>query len=62
VNLQLHEQVALLDKATDAIVLRSLDDRVLIWNSSAERIYGYTAAEMLGQIITLRLYRDHDPL
>ena len=43
---QLRDQAELLDKAHDAIYVRDLDDRVLYWNRSAERIYGYSAAEV----------------
>jgi two-component system cell cycle sensor histidine kinase/response regulator CckA len=46
---RLAEQAALLDIARDAILVRSLDDRVLYWNKGAERIYGWTAAEALGR-------------
>jgi PAS domain S-box-containing protein len=38
-----------LDQATDAIFVRDLDDVITYWNKSAERIYGWTAAEALGQ-------------
>jgi PAS domain S-box-containing protein len=43
------QQASLLDKAQDAIVVRDLDHRVTYWNKSAERLYGWTAEEMLGQ-------------
>ncbi len=42
------EQASLLDKAQDAIIVRGLDHRITYWNKSAERLYGWTAAEMLG--------------
>src|SRR5215510_8940270 len=35
---QLREQAALLDNAQDAIMVRDLDDRILFWNKSAQRI------------------------
>ncbi len=41
------EQAALLNIATDAIMVRNLDQQVLFWNKSAERLYGWTAAEVL---------------
>jgi two-component system, cell cycle sensor histidine kinase and response regulator CckA len=46
---QLAEQAALLDEAQDAIVVRDLEGRVRFWNRSAERIYGWTAAEAIGR-------------
>jgi PAS domain S-box-containing protein len=49
---RVREQAALLDKAHDAILVRDLDHRIRYWNRSAERIYGWTAAEALGRRIT----------
>jgi PAS domain S-box-containing protein len=46
---KLLEQAALLDQAPDAIIVRSLDDRILFWNRGSERIYGWTAEEVLGR-------------
>jgi PAS domain S-box-containing protein len=47
---RLAEQASLLDKAQDAIVVRDLGHRITYWNKSAERLYGWTAAEVLGQV------------
>lgn len=46
---QIAQQARLLDKAQDAIMVRSLDLKVLYWNQSAERVYGWTADEALGR-------------
>ncbi len=54
------EQAALLDKAQDAIVVRDLDHRVTYWNKSAERIFGWTAEEAMGQSVEALLYREGD--
>jgi PAS domain S-box-containing protein len=43
------EQAVLLDKARDAIWVQDLDGRILYWNQSSERLYGWTSAEVLGQ-------------
>jgi PAS domain S-box-containing protein len=43
------EQAALLDKAQDAIMVMDLNDRFIYWNKSAERIYGWSAAEAIGK-------------
>jgi PAS domain S-box-containing protein len=43
---------AVLQSAEDAIVGTTLDGRVLSWNAGAERIFGYSADEMLGHPIT----------
>ena len=46
---QLREQATLLDNAQDAILVRDLEDKILFWNKSAERIYGWTAGEVIGR-------------
>ena len=46
---QIREQAALLDKAQDAICVTDMEQRILYWNRSAEALYGWTAAEALGQ-------------
>lgn len=46
---KIREQAALLDIATDAIFVQSLDNKILYWNKAAERLYGYPASAVLGQ-------------
>jgi len=46
---KIEEQAALLDKSRDAITVQDLEDTILFWNQSAERLYGWTVAEALGQ-------------
>ncbi|MCX7360317.1 MAG: PAS domain S-box protein [Alphaproteobacteria bacterium] len=46
---RLREQATLLDTARDSIVVLDLGSRVLYWNSGAERLYGWTAAEAMGR-------------
>ena len=53
---KIREQAALLDLAQDAILVRDLNDRVLYWNKSAERLYGWAAAEALGRNAAELLY------
>jgi len=42
---------AIVASSDDAIIGKSLDGIVTSWNDSAQRIFGYTAAEMIGQPI-----------
>ncbi len=43
------EQQALIDSSPLALVEFGLDTRIRLWNPAAERIFGWTAAEMLGR-------------
>ncbi|SDU20449.1 PAS/PAC sensor hybrid histidine kinase [Verrucomicrobium sp. GAS474] len=55
---QIADQAALIDKARDAILVRSLEGEVLFWNHGAERMYGWSRQEAMGKKITELLYRD----
>ena len=47
-------QLALIvESSDDAIVGKSLDGKIVSWNTGAERIYGYTASEAVGQPISI---------
>jgi PAS domain S-box-containing protein len=43
---------AIVESSDDAIFLKTFDGIVTSWNASAERMYGYTAAEAIGQHIS----------
>lgn len=43
---------AIVANSDDAIVSKTLDGVILSWNAGAERIFGFTADEMVGQHIT----------
>ena len=51
-QLAAHEKASLLELSRDAILVCGLDHRVTYWNKSAERLYGWTAAEALGRLVT----------
>jgi PAS domain S-box-containing protein len=40
---------AIAASSDDAIMAKDMDDRITTWNPGAERLYGYTAAEIIGQ-------------
>src|SRR5258708_32895540 len=44
---------AVVEASDDAIMSLALDGTVLTWNGGAERIYGYSAQEMIGRNMNL---------
>ena len=53
---KLLEQAALLDQTHDAIMVRSLDHRILFWNRGAEQTYGWTAEQASGRDMRELIY------
>lgn len=48
---KIREQAALIDIATDAFLVCNLESQILFWNQGAEHLYGWAAAEAVGQSI-----------
>ena len=44
---------AIVESSDDAIISKTVDGRILTWNSAAQRVFGYSAAEAVGRSIYL---------
>jgi len=58
---KIREQAAWLDVATDAIVVRDLQNKIVFWNRSAERLYGWKVQEALGKDANELLFKQTSP-
>jgi diguanylate cyclase (GGDEF)-like protein/PAS domain S-box-containing protein len=56
------ESEAIVGSSFDSIVARSPDGKVTRWNAAAERIFGYSAEEMIGRAVELLLPGNGDLL
>jgi PAS domain S-box-containing protein len=57
---RLAEQAALLDHASDAILVRDLDGVIRYWNHGAERLLGWSSREATGRSVRDLLYADRE--
>lgn len=48
---KIHFQARMLDAVDSAVIVTDLEGRVRYWNQAAERLYGWSAAETIGQSI-----------
>jgi PAS domain S-box-containing protein len=51
---------AIVESSVDAIIGKTLTGVITDWNSAAERLYGYMAAEAVGRSIAMLVPRDRD--
>lgn len=50
---RINELAALVESSQDAILAKTLDGYITYWNTAAQRLYGYTAEEAVGQHVSL---------
>ena len=55
---QLRWLASIIASSDDAIISKNLDGVITSWNEGAERMYGYTAEEAIGQPITILIPED----
>jgi len=54
----LQRLAAVVESSEDAIIAKTLDGRISAWNAGAERLFGYSAEQILGQPVTTLMPAD----
>ncbi|MEU3459340.1 PAS domain S-box protein [Streptomyces sp. NPDC006733] len=50
---RINELAVLVESSQDAILAKTLDGTITYWNAAAQRLYGYTAEEAIGQPVVM---------
>jgi PAS domain S-box-containing protein len=50
-EIKLQQTLEILDSASDSIIIRDMDDRIVYWNKGAEILYDWKRKEVIGQYI-----------
>lgn len=58
-EVSLHRQALMFQNITDGVILTDPEGYIIDWNPAAEKMFGYTKAEVLGQTPGI-LYRDEE--
>ena len=61
-NERLAEAAAIVESTDDSITATTLDGTILSWNRASERLYGYTATEMIGERIHKIIEPERHPV
>lgn len=51
---------AIIESAEDAIISKTLEGIITSWNKGAERIFGYSADEVIGRPVTILIPKDYE--
>ncbi len=55
---RLRQAAAIVENSDDAIISKDVEGVILSWNPGAERLYGYTAEEVVGRPVTILIPED----